>query len=206
MFLRLRFDDLPVIGLILLLSGAAVQLLSVAASLTWLAAGLIAVPTLLILTALALHPRPRIAPEVPSVPVWSPDVKAVPSAPVLGLKDDRSVDLGEGLESEREGLVVQSWCRRIDAAGREAISGELLVHFAAGERTAVVHVPCQPALAAPPRVWMEVIDGDAAQVEADLVRPYGMRLVARRSENVGQPGTTRIEFYVAATDAIRTAA
>jgi hypothetical protein len=52
----------------------------------------------------------------------------------------------------------------------------------------------------------EPIEGADAAIEVDTIRPYGVRLIARRSENIDAPGSTRVEFYIASPAQIRAAA
>lgn len=206
MFSRLRFTDLTDAVLVVLLAYTMAQLLSTTVSLTWIAAGLLALPALLMLTAIAMHRLPRTERELPPALLGSSHVDGTPSSAALRLAADSADDWCRDDDANSEGLLVQSWRRRVAPDGSESVSGEALVPFAAGEKVASVHIPWQPPLAGPPTVWTEVVDGDEADVQVDVVRPYGMRLLVRRLENVEQTGSTRIEFYGATSDEMRAAA
>ncbi|MBX3442719.1 MAG: hypothetical protein KF774_09945 [Planctomyces sp.] len=91
--------------------------------------------------------------------------------------------------------VEQSWQRsRID--GRDLLEGVVRITFEAGESTAIVHVPLQPAMAQVPDVECEPVDDAEIRVAADPVLPYGVRLTCRRSGETAQPLSTAIAVAI----------
>lgn len=74
--------------------------------------------------------------------------------------------------------------RFVDAAGRDCLEAVLQARFAAGSRTAVLHMAFSPPFAETPEVcWSlkkscggEAAIDETAQVRATMVLPYGVRL------------------------------
>ena len=74
--------------------------------------------------------------------------------------------------------------RFVDAAGRDSLEAVLQARFAAGSRTAVLHLAFSPPFAETPEVcWSlkkscggEAAIDETAQVRATMVLPYGVRL------------------------------
>ena len=67
--------------------------------------------------------------------------------------------------------VVQQLTRSRAANGTEEISGWLRTSFAAGQRTASVHVAFCPPLGATPELSVEQIDGPEARIKTAQVLP-----------------------------------
>jgi hypothetical protein len=89
----------------------------------------------------------------------------------------------------------QSW-RRWHEDNRDFLEGCVRVAFEAGQATAIVHIPVQPAMAAPPQVECEPVDDSPIRISADPVLPFGIRLVCRRSESMREPFETMVSVLI----------
>lgn len=117
---------------------------------------------------------------------------------------DRFEPLGEDLESEPEtaeelddALVLQRWERRRDAEGWESLSGTSYVELAANEKVRLLHLPIHPPFPGELQANLELLDGDALIAELDLVRPYGLRIMVRRTVPLGTAVAGTLGFHVA---------
>jgi hypothetical protein len=108
--------------------------------------------------------------------------------------------------SEAAGIALQKWSRLKDEEGRETLSGQIRIEYAESCRTAVAHVPWQPAFKGLPEVSLEAVDGDEAELQLDMLRSYGMRISARRSTTEDDCGYTVVEFFVQPRQLMRAAA
>ncbi len=66
------------------------------------------------------------------------------------------------------------------ADGLDCLEACVRIHFDAGQQTAVVHIPIQPAMAQAPEVECEPAEDADLRITADPIFPYGVRLVCRR--------------------------
>jgi hypothetical protein len=91
----------------------------------------------------------------------------------------------------------QTW-RRWAEGDRDCLEGCVRVDFAAGQSTAVIHVPLQPAMSAIPDVETEPMEDCELRVSADPVLPYGVRLTCRRSGGLDQPLRAGVAVHISA--------
>jgi hypothetical protein len=96
------------------------------------------------------------------------------------------------------GDVVQHFVRSISADGRETIAGAVCANFAAGQRTANVHIAFCPPLAAVPELEFEQTEGPAARVRLGQALAHGARLEVRLEEPARESERVWIEFRAAA--------
>jgi hypothetical protein len=90
--------------------------------------------------------------------------------------------------------VLQQLTRSRAADGIEEISGWLRTCFAAGQRTASVHVAFCPPLAAVPELAVEQIDGPEARIKTAQVLPYGARVDLKLAAASGEPASVLLQF------------
>jgi hypothetical protein len=90
--------------------------------------------------------------------------------------------------------VVQQLTRSRAANGAEEISGWLRTCFAAGQRTASVHVAFCPPLGAAPELSVEQIDGPEARIKTAQVLPYGARLDLKLAAALEEPASVLLQF------------
>ncbi len=90
--------------------------------------------------------------------------------------------------------VLQQLTRSRAAGGAEEISGWLRTSFAAGQRTASVHVAFCPPLAAVPELAVEQIDGPEARIKTAQVLPYGARVDLKLAAASGEPASVLLQF------------
>ncbi len=104
------------------------------------------------------------------------------------LEDEPPIEDDIGDESTTQ------WMTRRDEPDGEAIEGTVRVHFASGQREAVVHVTFCPPLPSPPDVELECIDGDEWQLKPEVALPYGLRIQVRRSTSVTFEQSGRVAY------------
>ncbi len=98
--------------------------------------------------------------------------------------------------------VLAETVRQRDFDSRETIRGWLRAEFAAGQRTASLHVAFCPALAGRPSCEAEQVEGPPATVRVAQVLPYGARIDVKLEAPASRPLAVRIEFAAtAAADA-----
>ena len=107
--------------------------------------------------------------------------------------DERQVGNLPRQEVPPEG-VVQQLTRSRAADGTEEISGWLRTSFAAGQRTASVHVAFCPPLAAVPELAVEQIDGPEARIKTAQVLPYGARVDLKLAAASEEPASVLLQF------------
>jgi hypothetical protein len=74
------------------------------------------------------------------------------------------------------------------------ITGTARIEFAAGERTATLHVAFCPALENDPDLDIEAVEAEGVTIRATDCRSYGLRLEARRGRNSAAPLGVLVEF------------
>ena len=94
--------------------------------------------------------------------------------------------------------VVQQLTRIRTADETEELRGWLRVPFAAGQRTASVHVAFCPPLAATPELAVEQIDGPDARLKTAQLLPYGARIDLKLAAAAEQAGVVVLEFVARA--------
>ena len=92
------------------------------------------------------------------------------------------------------GQVTQQLLRCRAASGAERISGRVRASFAAGQRTANVHVAFCPPLEKTPRFDVEQIDGPKARIKTAQLLPHGVRLDLKLSTATDDPVDVVLEF------------
>ena len=97
-------------------------------------------------------------------------------------------------DEDTDDETTTQWMTRRDEPDGEAIEGILRVHFAPGQREAVVHVTFCPPLPMLPDVELECVDGDDWQMKTEAALPYGLRIQVRRSTAVTLEQSGRIAY------------
>jgi hypothetical protein len=132
------------------------------------------------------------------------ETAAVPGAATETLSDARRRSVQDGLRGAEpvgdEGQefpenVDQRWIRGRDEEGREYVEGTARVAFAAGQRTAHVHLAICPPLEHPPEVEVEQVAGPPADVQLGSTLPQGIRLDVRRLESVDSENSVLVAFF-----------
>lgn len=77
---------------------------------------------------------------------------------------------------------VDQTLSRYTLDGRDHLEACLRVRFEAGQQTAIVHLPIQPAMNFDPEVECELVGDSDTRITVDPAQPYGVRLVCRRSQ------------------------
>jgi hypothetical protein len=90
--------------------------------------------------------------------------------------------------------ITQQLTRSTAADGTEEIAGWLRVAFAAGQRTASVHLAFCPPFARMPELSVEQIDGPTARIKTAQVLPYGARLDLKLQAAGEMPEDVMLQF------------
>lgn len=102
---------------------------------------------------------------------------------------------------ETSGNVSQWMSRTLaDDGESETIEGVVTVHFAAGQKTAIVHLSFLPPLASTPEIDCEPQDAADVRLRTAAVQTYGARIEARRTDSLET--TARVEIAYSAFAAI----
>jgi hypothetical protein len=102
----------------------------------------------------------------------------------VDVSDEASLSLFPRDQEEASGAVVTQWMtRKTLAEGVENIAGAVRVPFAAGQRSASIHVPFSPPFATVPQVECEVISEESARWKVSVVYAYGMRIELKRDDS-----------------------
>jgi hypothetical protein len=91
--------------------------------------------------------------------------------------------------------VDQQWTRARDDDGQAYVEGMARVTFAAGQRTAHLHLAICPPLEHPPEVEAEQVAGPPAQVQVGLTLPQGVRVDVRRLESIDAEDSVIVAFF-----------
>lgn len=126
--------------------------------------------------------------------VWFPGAAPRQREPVLGLYDPGAAANGTAATLDDDGQVLQQLVRVRDATGHESVRGTLHAEFAAGQRTATLHVGFCPPLERLPRVEGRPSDSTATQVKVVQALAHGARLEVRLSEPAVKPCSVLIDF------------
>ena len=105
----------------------------------------------------------------------------------------------DDLDDEIDPTLLMAVQRNRQPDGGETIAGTLQAAFAAGQRTADLHLSFCPPLATLPTVEAETVEGPAARVRAVQVLSNGTRLEVRLDEPATEP--TRVLVQVLASSA-----
>jgi hypothetical protein len=105
---------------------------------------------------------------------------------------------GEPADGPPPEEVVQQLTRTRTADETEELRGWLRVPFAAGQRTASVHLAFCPPLAAVPELAVEQIDGPEARLKTAQLLPYGARIDLKLAASSASAGTVLLEFVARA--------
>lgn len=124
--------------------------------------------------------------------ITAPGVNVVPVANAnTGIAADTAITVAD------DPSVQLQLCRRRTADG-ESIELHARLEFVAGAREAVLHVPFWPALAAPPDVECEPLEGDDIELRVTSAEPYGLRIEGRLASAATAPRTVLIGIEVRA--------
>ena len=101
--------------------------------------------------------------------------------------------------------VVQQLVYRRTADNKATIEGWVCATFAAGQRTAIVHVAFCPPFAGVPQVEAESLDGPACEIRPTLVLPWGVRWECKLADPATTNMSVVLEFFAAEGPAESTA-
>ena len=107
----------------------------------------------------------------------------------------RPAELADGPPPDE---VVQQLTRIRTADETEELRGWLRVPFAAGQRTASVHVAFCPPLSVTPQLAVEQIDGPDARLKTAQLLPYGARIDLKLAAASAEAGAVLLEFVARA--------
>jgi hypothetical protein len=139
--------------------------------------------TLLVLTAL---PTGRVwLPRIPKLepPVSQAAAVRAVSLPANGRNDSDLAVYSPPTERSDDEQTRQWMTRQSLPGGIDQIEGAIRVSFAAGQRTASVHVPFSPPFATVPTVDCELTGDEPARWKVSVVYPYGMRIELKRASS-----------------------
>ncbi len=128
--------------------------------------------------ATAEEPSPRTL-SAPRLGVFAPDGESQDGLPA----EPRGMAGAEPSEPAEEvaGDVLLRITRRREPDGAESLAGIVGLEFAAGQKTAVCHVPVSPPFDEPPEIECEAVEGDeSVRVKTAFAAPYGFRIEGRR--------------------------
>lgn len=112
----------------------------------------------------------------------------------LACNGEAAGDYEAFLHAEAAGEVVQQYTRSRLPLGGEVMAGTLMAEFAAGQRTASLHIAFCPPFLELPECSAEASDGADVEIKLVLLLPYGARFDVRRRGSCEQPATWRLEF------------
>lgn len=119
----------------------------------------------------------------------SPAAGRLPIAPTRRVP--LSLDADVAVPSEG---ITQQLTRSQAADGTEELSGWLRAMFAAGQRTASVHVGFCPPFAVTPELEVEQLDGPEARIKTAQLLPYGARLDLKLAATAEEPTNVLLQF------------
>ena len=113
-----------------------------------------------------------------------PGAIATPLATVSSDSSLSSLTVFDPVSGETvDGAITQWMTRQTRPAGGEHLEGGVRATFAAGQRSASVHVPFTPPFAAVPLVDCEIVGDESARWKVSVVYSYGMRIELKRNES-----------------------
>lgn len=114
--------------------------------------------------------------------------------------DDRSAlaDLSPAIARHDPNTTQHISYRNADE-GSAVVEGWLRADFAAGQRTAIVHVAFCPPFSGVPQVETEPLEGPACEVRPTLVLPWGVRWELRRAEPATDANRVVLQFFATGT-------
>lgn len=114
---------------------------------------------------------------------------------------------GESILAEDSDRSVSQWMTRsVTDEGQECIEGAVQVHFAPGQKQAMIHLPFCPPLFEQPAVECEVLSDVEVRFKIGAVHPYGARIEARRTGTIESAETIEVGFSAIAAAAQEDAA
>jgi len=148
--------------------------------------------------------RVEAAPEAAASPE-APVQTVAFSGPVAG---SESVAADEDSEAVAESLPdhIDQTLSRYVADGRDHLEACLRVRFEAGQQTAIVHLPIQPAMQFDPEVECEPLGSEDLRITVDPAQPYGVRLVCRRPAPWSEANESVIAVLISSDRLARAAA
>jgi hypothetical protein len=125
---------------------------------------------------------------------WFPGAPPKHRQPAIGLYEPDAAANGHAATLDVEGQVLQHLVRVRDAAGDEAVRGTLYAEFAAGQRTATIHVGFCPPLERLPRVEAHAGGLPPAEVKVVQALAHGARLEVRLAIPAAKACGVAVEF------------
>lgn len=101
---------------------------------------------------------------------------------------------GNAVRVPPDELVNQSWSRSTAANASDVLRGWTQASFAAGARTASVHLAFCPPFIAVPEVELRQLDGPAARLKVAQLFPYGARIDVKLDGQPAKPAVVKLEF------------
>jgi hypothetical protein len=126
----------------------------------------------------------------------------VPMAPALTRHEE---SLTDDMSSVTLPAHVDQTLSRYTLDGRDHLEACVRVRFEAGQQTAIVHLPIQPAMHFDPEVECEPVGDCDTRITVDPAQPYGVRLVCRRS-SWNEAGETVLAVLISSDRLARAAA
>ncbi len=134
----------------------------------------------------------RLRPAPEEISENSPEAPAPQQPTIQGSTPSAEADIWS--TDTPAGQVTQQFLRCRAAGGAEQISGRVRASFAAGQRTANVHVAFCPPLEKTPRFNVEQVDGPKARIKTAQLLPHGVRLDLKLSAAADEPVDVVLEF------------
>jgi hypothetical protein len=136
----------------------------------------------------AARVQPEPAPK-PSAP--QPSNVQMPAAPAERKQSDQAT---LGVDDCPPEQVIQRLTRSRDSAGVDHLSGWLRMPFAAGQRTASIHVAFCPPFGRVPELTVEQADGPTTRIKTAQLLPHGTRLDLKLSRSVDNEESVLLRF------------
>ena len=134
----------------------------------------------------------RVQHEPPSKPPSpQPSSPQMPPTPAQHKRLDQAI---LGVDDCPPEQVIQRLTRSRDADGAERLSGWLRMPFAAGQRTASIHVAFCPPFAKVPELKVEQADGPTTRVRTAQLLPHGTRLDLKLSQSTDNEESVLLRF------------
>ena len=142
-------------------------------------------------------PWRRRAARVQHKPALKPSGPRTSPAPAEHKQSDQAI---LGLDDCPPEQMIQRLTRSRDADGVERLSGWLRMPFAAGQRTASIHVAFCPPFARVPELKVEQANGPTARIKTAQLLPHGTRLDLKLSRSADSEESVLLRFSAHSPD------
>lgn len=134
------------------------------------------------LTVIATESAWHVLPRRAGTPAASPVPMSAPSVNAAAVLNSESGSASDSASVDGTGLLQQLVRTRDGQSDR--IIGHVRIDFAPSEQTAAAHIVFQPPLAGEPHVNVDAVNGSDVIVRATECRSYGVRLEAKRRQEL----------------------